>query len=83
MLTLNNVPLQWTSEYKYLGVHIDNKLNFNAHVSHLADKALKRINCMKVLTTLSEVNPYILRLFYVQVVAPILECGSVATTACV
>ena len=65
MLTLNNVPLQWASEYKYLGVHIDDKLNFKAHVSHLENKALKRINCMKVLSPLSGVNAYILRLFYI------------------
>ena len=80
MLTLNNVPLQWASEYKYLGVHIDDKLNFKAHVSHLENKALKRINCMKVLSSLSGVNAYILRLFYVQAIAPVLEYGSIATT---
>ena len=80
MLTLNNVPLQWASEYKYLGVHIDDKLNFKAHISHLETKALKRINCMKVLSSLSGVNAYILRLFYVQAIASILEYGSIATT---
>ena len=80
MLTLNNVPLQWAPEYKYLGVHIDDKLNFKAHISHLETKALKRINCMKVLSSLSCVNAYILRLFYVQAIAPVLEYGSIATT---
>ena len=80
MLTLNNVPLQWASEYKYLGVHIDDKLNFKAHVSHLENKALKRINCMKVLSSLSGVNAHILRLFYIQAIAPVLEYGSIAST---
>ena len=69
MLTLNNVPLQWASEYKYLGVHIDDKLTFKAHISHLENKALKRINCMKVLSSLSGANAYILRIFYVQAIA--------------
>ena len=80
MLTLNNVPFQWASEYKYLGVHIDDKLNFKAHVSHLENKALKRINCMKVLSSLSGVNAHILRLFYIQAIAPVLEYGSIAST---
>ena len=35
---------------------------------------------MKVLTSLSGVNAYILRLFYVQAIAPVLEYGSIART---
>ena len=40
-LNLNGVPLQRCSEYKYLGVYIDDKLNWKRHIQHVCDKLSK------------------------------------------
>ena len=36
---IHNIPLQPTKAAKYLGVTIDNKLNFNTHISEITRKA--------------------------------------------
>lgn len=34
----NDVELEWVNDFKYLGVHVDNKLSFNSHVKFLCKK---------------------------------------------
>ena len=36
---IHNTPLQFTNAAKYLGITIDNKLNFNTHISAITRKA--------------------------------------------
>ena len=38
---IENEAIQLKSTVKYLGVYIDQKLNFNAHVRYITDKAKK------------------------------------------
>jgi hypothetical protein len=35
---LNHRRLDQTEELKYLGIHLDNKFNFNVHIDHTAAK---------------------------------------------
>ena len=46
-LTLNNHQLEVVSEYKFLGVLIDNQLNFNAHATKTIAKCRKRNNILR------------------------------------
>ena len=41
---LNLYSLEETTSECYLGVFIDNKLNFNVHVNHISNKATKLLN---------------------------------------
>ena len=40
-LKLNRVPLQRCREYKYLGVYVDEKLNWKRHIQYMCDKLSK------------------------------------------
>ena len=71
-LFINGIPIEWV---KYLGVSIDNTLSFARHARHVADKAYKRINAMKVMASLSGVNMSVLKQIYISTVCPILEYG--------
>ena len=44
---MNNLELQYVTHFKYLGVVIDNKLNFNEHFKHITQKCARRINIIK------------------------------------
>lgn len=37
--TLNNIPLECVTSYKYLGVHITNNLSWKTHIDYIATKA--------------------------------------------
>jgi hypothetical protein len=41
VLTIRGVPLIRESEYKYLGVHIDDKLKFNCHILSIKSRLAK------------------------------------------
>ena len=38
VISFNNIPLEWVSEIKYLGLIIDNKLIFNSHVDEICNR---------------------------------------------
>lgn len=38
-ITVNNTPLLWSNTVKYLGVTIDRRLNFSAHIKSITSKA--------------------------------------------
>ena len=40
------IELKWTSSVKLLGVHIDNKLNFNHHINKLCVSAGNQLNAL-------------------------------------
>lgn len=40
-LTLGGKPLDWVSEYKYLGVTIDTSLKFNKHVKNIKNVSFR------------------------------------------
>lgn len=51
-VTINNVVIECTACYKYLGVEIDNKLTFSKHVKTQSRKMAKRMYCVKKLKRL-------------------------------
>jgi len=57
-MELGGVEINGTKCIKYLGMHLDTKLNFTAHANHLATKAGKvGNNLAKVLPNLNAVKP--------------------------
>ena len=48
-LFIDNAPLEWVDEFKYLSVFIDRQLNFKRHALHLKTKARCRLDAMKVI----------------------------------
>ena len=75
-LNINNLPIEWVPNYKYLGVYLDVTLSFIKHATHVASKAQKRIDAMKVMSSLSGVDMSVLKQVYITTVRPILEYGS-------
>ena len=63
--------------YKYLGVHIDNQLNFSGNVHHVYKKAVQRLHFLRVLSNVG-VDQHILTLFYRSVIESILMFGMTA-----
>ena len=50
LLIFNNVPVKRCSIQKHLGIHLDEKLNFNHHVNEKTNKASKGIRVIKKLS---------------------------------
>ena len=46
-LTINNTILERVESIMYLGIHIDNKLNFNDHIDYTISKIAKQIGFLK------------------------------------
>jgi len=46
-ITIDNNSIVCEDSVKLLGVHLDGNLNFNVHISHLARKATRQLNCLK------------------------------------
>ena len=49
-ITLNNAPIEFVREHKFLGLIWDPRLNFNAHINYIRGKAVKALNIMRVLS---------------------------------
>src|SRR4029434_7834747 len=58
--------------YKYLGVHMDNKLNWSANVDAIYKKGQSRLYCLRRLRSFNVCNK-LLRMFYQSVVASVLS----------
>jgi len=54
-LNIRNVPINWSNSIKYLGIHIDNRLNFAKHVKQTLNKA--RATRFLLFPMLSNKNP--------------------------
>ena len=73
---IDNSKLEQVSEIKYLGVIIDNKLNFKAHVQYIIKKVAKKINFLSrisnIISTLAKIT------VYKSIIAPHFEyCGTI------
>lgn len=67
---INNNPIEIKIVHKYLGIWIDQKLNFKTHITETVNKAKKKINILKMLSrkkggchpnTLQKINNSIIR----------------------
>jgi hypothetical protein len=74
-LEIDNRCVDRVNCYKYLGVWIDEKLNFNKHVDEQLKKANKRVYCLRKLCKLSVEHEIIVR-FYNATIAPLLMYAS-------
>ena len=76
-LTMNNLPIRFYSEIKFLGLIFDSHMNWKAHVKQTKAKALKALNLVKKLahTTWGASRDVLLKL-YNATILPILEYGS-------
>ena len=45
-LHVQGVGLSWTNSYQYLGVWVDKRLSFTAHVTYLRERTQARLNAM-------------------------------------
>ena len=74
---MNNIPINFYPEVKFLGLYFDNHLYWKAHIRHIKAKALKALNLVKILahTSWGADRNTLLKL-YKTTVLPILEYGS-------
>ena len=54
---LNNIPVQRSTVQKHLGVYLDEKLNFNTHITEKIGKTTKGVGVTKKLKVFQEM-PY-------------------------
>jgi Reverse transcriptase (RNA-dependent DNA polymerase)/Endonuclease-reverse transcriptase len=76
LVTINDRPIPWSSQVKYLGLILDSKLNWSKHIKYLGNKANIAINTLYPLinrqSILSSKNKLLL---YKVIIRPILVYG--------
>ena len=72
---LNGTELESMTEFRDLGVTVDNKLRFNVHISGIVNKAKSLLGFMKRWSK-EFVDPYITKLLFTTIVRPCLEYAS-------
>ncbi|KAI2649485.1 RNA-directed DNA polymerase from mobile element jockey [Labeo rohita] len=70
-ITIHGQPVEQVSTFKYLGLTIDNKLNFNEHVTITQKRAQQRLYAIRKLRSL-HVAPHLLLLLYKSIIQPLL-----------
>jgi ribonuclease HI len=75
-LTLQGHPLEFVSEYKYLGVFFTPNLKFQRHVQYITPRIIKKINLMKCIAGISwGTSTDTLLRFHKAAIRPMLEYG--------
>ena len=69
--------IPWRVSVKYLEVIIDKRLNFMKQVDYIRQKTDRKMNLLKVLNSLSDVNANILKNIYTASIQSTLEYGAV------
>ena len=70
--------IPWRASVKYLGVIIDKRLNFRKQVDYKRQKPDRKMNLLKVLNSLSDVNASILKNIYTATIQSTLEYRAVS-----
>ena len=76
-IQLNDDIVQVSNSFKYLGLTIDDKLNFKDHIDNQIKKVQKRLYCIRSMRKLN-VNADIITMFYNSTVTPVLMYASLA-----
>jgi ribonuclease HI len=78
LLKLFETYLPYSSQVKYLGVILDKRLNWEAQLDHITDKAVKSFYaCRSLVGRTWGVKPNIMRWIYTQVIIPRITYGSI------
>ena len=76
-LQIGGVDVAWVDEHKYLGMLIDNKLNWNTHIRETLKKATYTLaRCRMLLGRHWGITPKVMNWLYTAVVRPIVTYGS-------
>ncbi len=70
-VTINNQTIEIVESYKYLGVHLDNKLNWKENTGVLLKKAQSRLFFLRKLRSF-DLSPRLLGVFYESILASVL-----------
>ena len=70
-ISANNTPLEQKTECKFLGVVVDDQLNWKAHIQHISNKISKTIAILRYLKY--TFPKHILRTLYLSLVYPYLS----------
>lgn len=70
-ISIHGQSVEQVSTFKYLGLTIDNKLNFNEHATITQKRAQQRLYIIRKLKSLS-VAPHLLLLLYKSIIQPLL-----------
>ena len=74
---INNEPIDFVTTHKYLGVIIDQKLNFQGHIKYLRERANTRLSTMRFMTSLEEGAGYhVQRAFYMACTRSLIDYSS-------
>ena len=77
-LRLFNVDLEFSKQAKYLGVILDTRLNWEAHLNYITDKATKSFWASRQMVGKTwGVGPKIIRWIYTQVIRPRITYGCI------
>ena len=47
-----DIPLTWVTTHQYLGIWLNSRFTFRAHIAHLQERAASRISVLQVNTSL-------------------------------
>ena len=76
-LHLDGKTLKLDKSTKFLGAHLDSKLNFNEHIKHIAKKATTSLmQCRKAVGPTWGLTPKSCKWIYEKAIRPILSYGS-------
>lgn len=76
-LTLGNVPIEEVQQMRYLGIIVDNKLQWKQHITYVSNKVEKALlGFLRVSKNVFGVNTDVLRLVYNQGIVPIISYAS-------
>jgi hypothetical protein len=68
LVHINNIPIEYVKEYKYLGIVIDEDPNWSAYVEFLVAKMMTKLHLMKNIA--GKLNKDSLELLYKSIVGP-------------
>ncbi|XP_066988282.1 uncharacterized protein [Macrobrachium rosenbergii] len=80
-LSIMGKPIEWVSDFMYLGVNINHKLSPANEIQHLKQKTICRLNAMRRISSLRQgASSHLLRMFYIQTTCSVVEYAVPALT---
>ena len=67
---------------RFLGITFDSELRWNEHVNKIRSKAIKKLNCLKILSGINKCEPHVILKLYVTYLRPVLTYAFAAWANC-